>query len=171
MAGSADFKTVISESDIFDPRLAAVLVAIFDVSYGGENGLNQAITQSADALANVRFVEEKNLITKFFQEISLDTGMVVFGVNDTMKALEMSAIEKVLLYEDVPHIRYVIKNPVKGDTKTWYLTPAQEGDAKYFKDPETGMDLEVVESEPLCDWLCVHYGNFGAKIELISDKT
>ena len=66
MAGSADFKTVISESDMFDKRLQEVIIAVFDVSYGGENGLNQAITQSADALANVRFVEEKKLVTKFF---------------------------------------------------------------------------------------------------------
>ena len=40
MAGSADFKTVIQESDLFDLRLRAVIVATFDVSYGGENGLN-----------------------------------------------------------------------------------------------------------------------------------
>jgi peptide chain release factor subunit 1 len=80
MAGSADFKTVIAQSDLFDKRLQEVVIASFDVSYGGENGLNQAITQSADALSNVRFVEEKKLITKFFQEISLDTGMIVFGV-------------------------------------------------------------------------------------------
>lgn len=44
MAGSADFKTVIQQSDFFDKRLVEVLVATFDVSYGGENGLSQAIT-------------------------------------------------------------------------------------------------------------------------------
>jgi peptide chain release factor subunit 1 len=63
------------------------------------------------------------MIAKFFEEISLDTGMIVFGVNDTMKALEMSALEKIMLYEDIEITRYVIKNPVKGDTKTWYLNP------------------------------------------------
>ena len=62
MAGSADFKTVISESDKFDKRLKEIVIATFDVSYGGENGLNQAITQSADALSNVRFCEEKKMI-------------------------------------------------------------------------------------------------------------
>lgn len=67
MAGSADFKTVIQESDLFDPRLKAVVVATYDVSYGGENGLNQAITQSSDALANVRFVEERKMIANFFE--------------------------------------------------------------------------------------------------------
>lgn len=33
---------------------------------GGENGFNQAIELSADALANVKFVQEKRLISKFF---------------------------------------------------------------------------------------------------------
>ena len=67
MAGSADFKTVISESDKFDKRLKEVVVASYDVSYGGNDGLNQAITQSADALANVRFMEEKKMISNFFE--------------------------------------------------------------------------------------------------------
>lgn len=121
MAGSADFKTVIQESDVFDKRLRSVIVATYDVSYGGENGLNQAITQSADALANVRFVEERKMISNFFEQISLDTGMIVFGVQDTMAALTMSAVDKVLLYEDIELTRFEIKNPVKGDTRTYYL--------------------------------------------------
>ena len=54
--------------------------------------------------------------------ITLDTGIIVFGVNDIMKALEMSALEKILLYEDIDITRYEIKNPVKGDTKIWYLS-------------------------------------------------
>jgi len=157
MAGSADFKTVIQQSDMFDKRLQEIVVATFDVSYGGENGLNQAITQSADALANVRFVEEKRMIAKFFEEISLDTGMIVFGVADSMKAMEMSAVEKILLYEEIEIMRYEIKNPVKGDTRIYYLNPTQEKDPKYFKDSESGIDLEVISSEPLGDWLCVNY--------------
>ena len=50
---------------------------------------------AADALQNVRFVEERNMIQSFFEQISLDTGMIVFGVHDTMKAMEMSALEKI----------------------------------------------------------------------------
>lgn len=99
------------------------MIATYDIQYGFEDGLNHAITQAADALANVRFVEEKALITKFFEEINLDTGMIVFGVNDTMKALEMSAIDKILLYDEIEITRYDILNPSTGKTTTWYLTP------------------------------------------------
>ncbi len=40
LAGSADFKTQLSETDLFDKRLKAIVVKVVDVSYGGENGFN-----------------------------------------------------------------------------------------------------------------------------------
>jgi peptide chain release factor subunit 1 len=60
--------------------------------------------------------------------------MIVFGVEDTMKALEQGAIDIILLYENLEINRYVIKNPVKGDTKVLLLNSNQEKDPKYFKD-------------------------------------
>lgn len=43
LAGSADFKNDLNNSEMFDPRLQAKVVHVVDVSYGFENGLNQAI--------------------------------------------------------------------------------------------------------------------------------
>lgn len=69
--------------------------------------------------------------------------MIVFGVHDTMKAMEMSALEKILLYEEIEITRFEIKNPATDETRTIYLTPAQEKDPKWFKDTESGVDLEI----------------------------
>lgn len=41
-----------------------------DVSYGGENGFNQAIELAAESLQNVKFIQEKKLIGRYFDEIS-----------------------------------------------------------------------------------------------------
>lgn len=35
LAGSAEFKTELSDSDMFDQRLKAAVLAVVDVSYGG----------------------------------------------------------------------------------------------------------------------------------------
>ena len=70
--------------------------------------------------------------------------MIVFGVADTMNAIQMSAVEKVLLYEDLEITRYEIRNPATGETRTHYLNKNQEKDPKYFKDAKSGTDLEIV---------------------------
>ncbi|CDO99928.1 unnamed protein product [Coffea canephora] len=112
LAGSADFKTELSQSDMFDPRLQAKILNVVDVSYGGENGFNQAIELSAEILANVKFIQEKRLIGKFFEEISQDTGKYVFGVDDTLKALEMGAVETLIVWENLDINRYTEKMPL-----------------------------------------------------------
>jgi peptide chain release factor subunit 1 len=134
LAGSAGFKNELAETDMLDKRLGPVICAVLDVSYGGENGLSEAITLAGDALTNVKFVAEKKLVSKFFEEIALDTGMVVFGVEDTMKALEVGALETMMLFEDLEVNRYVLKNPVKGESKVVILNSTQEKNTKYFKD-------------------------------------
>lgn len=75
-------------------------------------------------MGNVRFVQEKKVIGKFFENIALDTGMIVFGVEDTIKSLEVGALETMLLFEELPIMRYEIRNPVKGETKIHLLTEA-----------------------------------------------
>jgi len=171
LAGSAGFKNELCETDMLDKRLLPIIISVVDVSYGGENGLNEAITLSGDTLTNVKFVAEKKLVSKFFEEIAMDSGMIVFGVEDSMKALEMGALETVMLFEELEITRYEIKNPVKGDTKILYLNPTQQKDTKYFKDQASGIDLDVLSEDNLAEWLCNNYTKYGATIEFITDKS
>ena len=132
LAGSADFKTELSQSDMFDQRLATKVIKVVDVSYGGENGFNQvrqwsqadellcinffvkAIELAAESLANVKFVQEKRLIQKYFDEISQDSGKYCFGIEDTLKALELGAVETLIVWENMDIMRYVLRNAAGG---------------------------------------------------------
>lgn len=59
-------------------------------------------------------MHEKKIIGKFFEEISMDTQMICFGVQDTIKAMEHGALETMMLFENIEIMRYEIKNPVTG---------------------------------------------------------
>lgn len=148
-----------------------IIIGTFDVAYGQDNGFNQAITLASDCLTDVKFVQEKKIITKFMEEIAMDTNMIVFGTDDTLKAMEMGALERMILYEDIETTRYEMKNPSTGETRIKFLNEAQEKDPKHFKDADSGVDLEVLKNEPLADWLLLHYGNYGLKIELITEQS
>ena len=81
---------------------------------------------AADAMGNVRFVQEKRIVGKFFEQIAQDTGLYVFGVHDTMKALDLGALETLLLYEDCSIKRYEFRMPGSEKIIVQYLTEAQE---------------------------------------------
>ena len=81
-----------------------------DVSYGGENGFNQAIELAAGDLANVRYVREKELLNTYFEHISKDTGKFCFGVKDTLMALDMGTCETLIVWEDLEVNRIEVKN-------------------------------------------------------------
>ena len=97
LAGSADFKTELSLSDMFDPRLQGKIIKSVDVSYGGENGFNQAIELAADSLAYVKFIQEKNLINNCFDQISQDTGKYCFGVEVNASFLPCLSLIVIIL--------------------------------------------------------------------------
>lgn len=46
---------------------------------------------------------------RYFDEISQDTGKYCFGVEDTLKALEMGAVEILIVYENLDTMRYVLR--------------------------------------------------------------
>ncbi|WIA22719.1 hypothetical protein OEZ86_009680 [Tetradesmus obliquus] len=171
LSGSADFKTELSQSDMFDPRLQAVVLGVVDVSYGGENGFNQAIELSADMLSNVKFVQEKRLISKFFDEISQDTGKFVFSVKDTLACLEMGAVETLIVWESLDCDRYDLLNTATQKVEVKHLTSEEAKNSAHFKDKETGGELEVQEKQPLLEWLANNYKKFGCALEFITNKS
>ena len=158
----------------------------------GENGFNQAIELAAESLANVKFIQEKKLINSYFDQISQDTGKYCFGVEDTLRALEMGAVETLICWENLDIQRYSLKNHTSGnfniflilswkfiffffsfigEQKILHLTTEQEKDKTHFTDKETGVELELEESMPFLEWLANNYKSFGATLEIITDRS
>jgi peptide chain release factor subunit 1 len=133
LAGSADFKNDLNKTDMFDPRLQCKVINVVDVSYGFENGLNQAIEKSAEALLNVKFMKEKALISDFFDHIALGDGMVVYGIQDTMKLVEAGAVGKIVCWENLDYMRMKLRNTETGDVNTIYVKPENASNPELYK--------------------------------------
>ncbi|CUM62674.1 uncharacterized protein PRCAT00000228001 [Priceomyces carsonii] len=169
LAGSADFKTELSKSDLFDGRLQAKVIKIVDISYGGENGFNQAIELSAETLSNVKFVQEKKLLNQYFEEISLDSGKFCYGIEDTLKALDLGACETIIVYENLNTVRYTLKDS-DGEEVITHANP-ELSDKTWQLDKKTGVEMEIVKEESFLEWLAENYKSFGANLEFVTDRS
>merc|ERR1712157_380558 len=170
LAGSADFKSELMRSDLFDPRLHKIVLKLFDVSYGGDNGFNQAIELSADTLGQVKLMKEKKLLQRYMDEISQDTGKYCFMVEDTLKALELGAVEDLIVWENLDVHRFVLRNASTGENTIVHLNKEQERNESFFHDKD-GTELETVEKESLVEWFANNYKNFGCNLEFVTDRS
>lgn len=68
-------------------RLQAKIIKLVDVSYGGENGFNQAIELAAESLQNVKFIQEKKLIGNIYCSAACLQLLTVHGSSQKLRAL------------------------------------------------------------------------------------
>jgi len=172
LAGSADFKTKLRESQNLDYRLREVVLALIDVGYGMEQGFSEAIDKSSHILGNVKHVKEDTLLKEFMCHIERDTGLYCFGVEQTMAMLNCSGVEKLYLYEYLDLRRVTMREAEDEDEEyVFYIKPGQFINSDKFKSKKTGASLIQVEDILLLDYILENSSSFSASIHLISDKT
>lgn len=168
LAGSAEFKNDLAKSDLFDQRLRPLILKIVDVSYGDYNGFNQAIELAADVLGSVRFIHEKQILEKFFEDISKEGGKTCYGYVETLKSLEAGAVETLIVYEDLPMVRWTLTDP-NGEEQVIFTKDSTEAPAQDTNNPNE--KLTVKDSMPFTEWLSDNYTKYGAQLEFVSDRS
>eukprot|EP01091_Cochliopodium_minus_P021511 TRINITY_DN988_c0_g1_i1.p1 TRINITY_DN988_c0_g1~~TRINITY_DN988_c0_g1_i1.p1 ORF type:complete len:437 (+),score=149.05 TRINITY_DN988_c0_g1_i1:855-2165(+) len=170
LAGSSVFKKQLSQTDMFDKRLKSIVLSVIDIAYGGEAGLNQAILYAQETLRDVKFVKERKLLSAYFEEINKDSGRYCYGVQDTMYGLEGGAVETLIVWEELSIRRLELLNPTTQKKEIRYIKPEDIGEQANFYDSEN-VELEVVSDNLLVEWLADNYKNYGARLELTTDKS
>ena len=116
-------------------------------------------------------MQEKKLIQRYFDEISQDTGKYCFGIDDTLKALELGAVETLIVWENLDITRYVLRNAA-GEEIIFHANKEQEKDREKFIDKSTGLEMEQVqEPQALLEWFAEKYRDFGANLEFVTNRS
>ena len=75
------------------------VIAIKDLSYTGDFGLQELLEKSEDVLAEESVMDEKKIVGRFFELLSAKPGIVSYGVEEVMKNLKMGTVETLLISE------------------------------------------------------------------------
>mmetsp|Transcript_16694 Transcript_16694/g.24743 ORF Transcript_16694/g.24743 Transcript_16694/m.24743 type:complete len:347 (-) Transcript_16694:58-1098(-) len=169
LAGSAGLKDDLLKSNHFDKRLRSIVLRSFDLCYGGSRGFEQAIMMSVETIGSARLVRETRLLERFMDEVGRASGKVCFGFDETIQALEMGAVEHLLVCEDLDASRCTFRNTGTGEETIVHLCEEQEQTNQGVG--KSGARLEMVEKESLMDWICEHHKEFGCSLEIVSNRS
>lgn len=168
LAGSADIKTELMRSDALDQRLSSLLIKVIDVAYGGECGFHAAISEASDALKSLRIVSEKRLVTRFLTMLARDSENCCIGVDDTIRALELGAVETILVWDGLKVWRLCTQSPHTGEERITYGR-AEDTRTGELVCHQSGAKVDIVDTISLVDWLIEQHRGFGAKLEFLTD--
>ena len=85
----------------FGGEIKKKIIAVKDLSYTGEFGLQELLDKSEDILAEEEIQKEKSIMQKFFHYLSTSSGKCAYGKDDVLKFLEMGAVDVLLLSESL----------------------------------------------------------------------
>merc|ERR1712085_133031 len=111
-----------------------------------------------DTLGQVKLMKEKKLLQRYMDE-------------DTLKALELGAVEDLIVWENLDVNRFALRNSSTGENTIVHLSAEQESNESFFIDKETGSELETIEKESFVEWLANNYKNYGCNLEFVTDRS
>lgn len=88
--------------DYLDYRLKSMIIGEpYDISYQGEPGVREIIMKASSAIKGQRYVEAISAIEEYKLHLAKDDGLALYGVNEIKSALEMGAVKKLIMLEDL----------------------------------------------------------------------
>ena len=77
------------------------IIAIKDLSYTGQFGLEELLEKSSDVLAQEDVTEEKKIINKFLETLATKPKAVSYGEVHTMRMLKLGVVDTLLLSQEL----------------------------------------------------------------------
>jgi len=77
------------------------IIAIKDITYTDEFGLQELVDKCDDVLANEEIAEEKKIMQKFFDTLGKTPNKAAYGRDEVMKRIQFGAVDTLLLSESL----------------------------------------------------------------------
>jgi peptide chain release factor subunit 1 len=176
ISGAGMAKEKFRDKGVLDYRLQDKIIDLVDVSYSGAEGIRETVIKIQDKIQTLRYVQEKKIFARFMENIVKDTGKTVYGEKEVRRALNMGAVELLLLAEGLTHQRVFIEcnNCQLKDEKTM-----RENEVDSFREqirttqcPKCGSNqYSVKDQQDIIENLGNLAESQGTKVELLSRET
>ncbi|UCD03260.1 MAG: peptide chain release factor 1 [Candidatus Aenigmatarchaeota archaeon] len=168
IGGPGPIKDMFHNGDFLPSDLKSKVVGVVDTSYTGVPGLEEMLVRGEDILAEASVTRERKIMERFFSELAKDSGLAIYGIKETVEALEKGAVETLLISEDLdwvhaglqcPSCRKALKKMVREDRKN------------DVKCPGCGTVMELKEENDAVEMLDGLAEQRGANVEMVSAHT
>ncbi|MHA1803356.1 MAG: peptide chain release factor aRF-1 [Promethearchaeota archaeon] len=176
IGGPGPSKEKFVADDSLDYRLKDKILDVVDIGYGGAEGIRALIEKVKDKMEDVKYIQEKQVMQRFLKELSNDTGLVAYGIKEVKKALEMGAVDTLILSEHLNEYIYDLECGNCGYKVTKIIKekdlPAFESETQDTICPKCSSNsFGIMDKKTLIEHLGEIAESLGTTVEIISSET
>lgn len=101
IGGPGTTKNNFIDGSYMNQQIKDKILGMKDITYTNAYGIKELLDQSEDLLQETEVMEEKKLVQSFFEALSKTPCFGVYGYEATKKALEMSAVDKLIIIDSL----------------------------------------------------------------------
>lgn len=175
VGGPGHTKNKFLEGGFLHHELQKKVISIVDISYNGEYGLRELVDRAKDTLQDLELTQERNIVQHFLKQLVNDEP-VTYGEKEVRHALQIGAVDTVLLSEDLDWYRITLVCEVCNYKEEKTLSEEKLRELKEMLStmncPSCGnMRLAIEEEKELIEEFTEMAEATGADAELISTET
>lgn len=165
VGGPGATKDFFLSKDYMHHELKKKVLETFDTGYTDEYGLRELVEKSSEVLSDLELMKEKELIRNLMTEIRKeDTGLAVYGEEAVRRALDLGAMDILLISEGVTEFRISLKCERCDYSNSETVKEIPEN----LVCPKCGATLTLVAKTDIVEELFDLAKNTGARVEVIS---
>ena len=143
IGGPGFVKDKLVEDDYLHKELQERVIATESIGHSGEGALKELVQKAEESIEDSQAVKEKRMVNEFFDHLKSEDGKSEYGVEQVKQALDMGAVEKVLISEDIEMYEAKYECP-QSHEKTIYEQEAEIDDSIECDECNEEMDLEEI---------------------------
>ncbi|NYT12657.1 MAG: peptide chain release factor 1 [Methanomassiliicoccales archaeon] len=168
VGGPGPTKDYFVEKNFLHHELQKKVIDTFDIGYTDEYGLRELVEKAQDKLQDMDLMREKKLIQRLLHEIRKpDGGLSAYGEDQVRHALELGAVDTLLLSEGLRKDRVVVDCPNCG----WKGRVNVDKRRNSVKCVDCEAEVEELEGVDLIDDFFEEASKVGTHVELISEDS
>lgn len=167
IAGPGPTKNEFAEGDFLVYNIKNKVLGVVDISYTGDTGFKEAVARSEEILKEATITKEKKILDRFFAELAKGSGLAVYGLKETVSALESGNVETLLLSEGMDFVN-IDYNCGCGNNLTKIIDRSLIQEQKC---PKCNNKLQVIKQQELTEKIIETAEKMGTKAEMISTES
>lgn len=143
VGGPGFVKDKLIDDDHLHQELQDEVISVKSLDVAGEAGLSRLVDKAEESIEDSQVVKERKLVNQFFENLNKENGKSEYGVEQVEEALNMGAVETVLISEDVNLYQAKYKCP-QGHEKEIFEEKPQISDSIECDECNEEMKLEDI---------------------------